>query len=118
MTPVGCGREVLMVSAEFSGTMNTLVHDAPLPADRAVQVALTIDAERGTMTMYVDGQPLAQGALPFALADIVDRNNWLGRSQWVQDGFLGARYDEFRMYSGALSDAEIAALYARGPDAP
>jgi hypothetical protein len=120
MTPESCGRVAFMVSAEFSasGTMRNLFDDAPLPAHTPIQVALTIDAERDAMTMYLDGTPVAQGAASFRLQDIDDRNNWLGRSQWVQDRFMNARYDEFRIYDRALSDAEIAMLYVRGPDEP
>ena len=45
-------------------------------------------------------------------------NNWLGRSQWVQDThFMQGTYDEFRIYDVALSDADLAALEAAGPDA-
>jgi len=61
---------------------------------------------------------VAQGAAAFRLRDIDDRNNWLGRSQWVQDLLMTARYDEFRIYDRALSESEVAALYARGPDQP
>jgi hypothetical protein len=118
MTPESCGRDVFMVSAEFSGAMHNLFDDAPLPRSRSIQVALTIDVERNVMTMFVDGVRVAQGAAAFRLRDIDDRNNWLGRSQWVQDLFMNARYDEFRIYDRALSAGEVAALHARGPDQP
>ena len=118
MTPESCGRDVFMVSAEFSGAMHNLFDDAPLPRERPIQVALTIDVERDAMTMFIDGARVAQGAAAFRLRDIDDRNNWLGRSQWVQDLMMNARYDEFRIYDRALSESEVAALYARGPDRP
>jgi hypothetical protein len=36
----------------------------------------------------------------------------------VQDLFMSARYDEFRIYDRALSEAEVAALFERGADQP
>ena len=34
-------------------------------------------------------------------------NNWLGRSQWDADGYFDGLLDEVRIYSEALSEAEI-----------
>jgi hypothetical protein len=42
-------------------------------------------------------------------------NNWLGRSQWNDNMFSG-RYNEFRIWEGAFSEADVAAAYAAGPD--
>ena len=70
------------------------------------------------MTLYVDGAAEAQAPAEFRLADVDDVNNWLGRSQWVQDVNLAARYDEFRIYDRALSADEIMLLFTRGPDRP
>ena len=44
-------------------------------------------------------------------------NNWLGRSQWSQDPFYNGSINGFRIYDGALSPADVAASFARGPDA-
>ena len=61
---------------------------------------------------------LVTGPASVALSTINDVNNWLGRSQWVQDSYLSGRYEELRIYDGALSDAEVAMLAERGPDHP
>jgi hypothetical protein len=54
--------------------------------------------------------------LPVGLEAIDDVNNWLGRSQWRQDFNLPGAYNEFRIYDSALSSADVAAIYALGPD--
>jgi hypothetical protein len=45
---------------------------------------------------------------PFDLGETTQ--NWLGRSQYTADPVLAGRLDDFRLYHGALSAAEIAAL--------
>ena len=47
---------------------------------------------------------------------MVDDNNWLGRSQWNDPVFVG-KFNEFRIYDVALTEAEIAESNAEGPDA-
>jgi hypothetical protein len=42
-------------------------------------------------------------------------NHYFGKSQWA-DPYLNGQIDEFRIYSVALSSAEIAATYALGPN--
>jgi hypothetical protein len=85
----------------------------------------------GTMRLYLNGDPVnigdpgqfgqTQGGVPagaiapgFDFNTLVDNNNWLGRSQWNDPVFTG-RFNEFRIYDHALSDAEVAASFAAGP---
>ena len=84
----------------------------PLPSGRWVHVAVTL---RGTVgTIYVDGAATgsADGILlaPWQLG--VTPQNWLGRSQYGTDPHFNGRMQDLRIYSGALSAAEIAALQA------
>lgn len=90
-------------------------HEAPLPQDQAVHVALTIDPEIG-VTLYVDGQQATHVPALVNLDDIVDDNAWLGRSQWEVDALLAARLDDFRIYDAALSGEQMSELFALGPD--
>jgi hypothetical protein len=43
-------------------------------------------------------------------------NDWLGRSQFQADPYINASFDEFRIYSGALTPFEVAANFQNGPD--
>jgi hypothetical protein len=80
-------------------------------------VAVTYSPARKVMKMYLDGVPVASGTASIPLSGIIDTNNWLGRSQFSTDPYFSGNYNEFRIYSGLLSDADVAADYAAGPDA-
>ncbi|MCX8109504.1 MAG: LamG domain-containing protein, partial [Verrucomicrobiae bacterium] len=45
---------------------------------------------------------------------VEDINVYLGRSQWTDPLFAG-EFDEFRIYSGSLTEDQVAATYAAGP---
>jgi O-glycosyl hydrolase len=78
------------------------------------QVAVTLNSHTGTL--YVDGVPVGTNSA-MTLNPLIQggtSNNYLGKSQW-NDPCLNGSMDEFRIYSAALSSAEIAATYALGP---
>ena len=90
--------------------------DTPFPQLKVSLIAAVVDASRRQLRLYAAGESLGTGAAP-SLASLSDENDWLGRSQWVQDNFMRGTYDEFRIYDSALSDLELAALESAGPDA-
>lgn len=85
---------------------------APLALGRWVHLAVTRRGRR--VALYVDGAasgvnedaPLA----PFQLG--ATTQSWLGRAQYAADPFFAGRLQDFRLYSGALSAAQVAALAA------
>jgi Concanavalin A-like lectin/glucanases superfamily len=77
-----------------------------------------MDGARATIATYVNGVAMGETMVPWQLSQLDDVNNWLGRSQWMQDRFLQGRIDEFRIYGAALSGTEIASFNTRGPNAP
>ncbi len=87
-----------------------------LPFNVTSFVAVTYSPVRGIAKFYVNGQPASSGVATIPLSAILDTNDWLGRSQYSDDPYFGGRYDEFRIYRGLLSDADVAADYAAGPD--
>jgi hypothetical protein len=78
-------------------------------------VAVTIDADKDTITLYLDGSVVAQNAqVTLSPSDLgVTTNNWLGRSQYIADAGYTGLLDEFRIYRRALSEAEVAWLAGR-----
>jgi hypothetical protein len=80
-------------------------------------VAVVVDASAQTIALYQDGALVDECPLTRPLSTIDDVNNWLGRSNFTADAELGANYDEFRIYSAALSVKEIADSFKAGPDA-
>ena len=75
-------------------------------------VAVTIDAGDDTITLYLDAAAVAQNTqATVSPSDLgVTTNNWLGRSQYAVDAFYRGLVDDFRIYSRALTQAEIAYL--------
>lgn len=118
LTATNCIDETYFASVELGAQRHDVFTGDPFPSDRLAQAALSFDATSETLSIYVDGARVGRAAASFELSEIDDVNAWLGRSQWVQDLNLRARYDELRIYDRALSDAELAAIHARGPDMP
>jgi hypothetical protein len=86
----------------------------PLPLGVWKHVAVVLGAAGGTL--YVDGQSVAASAeitlRPTDIAPIT--NEWLGKSQFSYDPLFDGELDQVRIYSRALSAAEVAAA-ASGP---
>lgn len=94
----------------------TLSGTAAFPA--GVETHLTVVYHYGgfAQKLYINGQLAATGPMHIPLGSIQDVNNWLGRSQFGTDPNFNGRYDEFRIYDGVLTDAQIALNDAAGPD--
>ncbi|HOK96619.1 MAG TPA: family 43 glycosylhydrolase, partial [Anaerohalosphaeraceae bacterium] len=85
---------------------------AALPSGVWTHVAVTLGG--GTGILYVNGVEVGRNsAMTLTPASLgATTQNYIGRSQYSADPYLNGRVDEFRIYSNALSAAEIAALYA------
>ena len=85
---------------------------AALPTAQWVHVAVTLAGQ--TATLYVNGTAVGSNTAeyfpPWQLGGTTQ--NWIGRSQYSADPYFNGRIDEFRIYRGALSAADIAALIA------
>jgi hypothetical protein len=59
----------------------------------------------------------AQGSLQTSnvLSTLQDTNAWIGRSQWP-DNTASARFNEFRLWKGAMTQADLEKLHDMGPD--
>jgi hypothetical protein len=83
---------------------------AALPTGTWTHVAVTLGAGAGVL--YVNKAEVARTTgmtlTPAALGSTTQ--NWIGRSQYGSDPYLDGAVDDFRVYSRALSAAEIAAL--------
>ncbi|XYI02368.1 LamG-like jellyroll fold domain-containing protein [Sorangium sp. So ce1128] len=83
-----------------------------LPTGQWVHVAVTLSRSVGTL--YVDGVEVGKNdamvLTPYQLGSSAMPRNWIGRSQYASDPYLKGMVDDFRIYNGALTAAEIAAL--------
>jgi Concanavalin A-like lectin/glucanases superfamily len=105
-------------------TLSDNVHETPrlnwtnhLPTNVLSHVAVTYSPVRGVMKMYLNGVPIASGPATVPLSGLIDTNCWLGKSLFSSDPYFNGRFNEFRIYSGFLSDLDVAADYVAGPDA-
>jgi uncharacterized repeat protein (TIGR03806 family) len=104
----------------------SIVGDTDLPTVAGTQYhyvlvfddqAGTFGAAGGQLRWYRDGAFVSSVDLGFHLAALNDVNNWLGRSQWSGDSNANVALSEVRIYDEALSEQQILASYAAGPDA-
>ncbi|MBN1844129.1 MAG: lamin tail domain-containing protein, partial [Sedimentisphaerales bacterium] len=113
----GASGNRLRFGYRYGPTANERVldHTETMPLDQPKHVAVTWDGSAGVVILYVDGQPIQPGAIHFDLSEMLDNNNWLGRSQWPDPLFVGS-YNEFRIYDHAMNAEEVLASYLAGPD--
>lgn len=99
-----------------TGEESRLSGDGQFPAQQRAHVAVVLDGRARRWTLYLNGKPAGSSAWEQPLASLRDDNAWLGRSQHVRDPLFGGSFDEFRIYDVALSAADVANSYARGPE--
>ncbi len=72
----------------------------------------------GYLALYTNGVLAGiNHAITIPMSAVNDAYSFIGRSLFSSDSFFDFSLDEFRIYDGALSPAEIAATQALGPDA-
>jgi hypothetical protein len=105
------------ITTSGNGAEQQLTAPGNLPLNTWSHVAVTLSGTTGTL--YINGQPVATNTSmtlnPAALG--ATSQNWIGRSQFGGDPFLGATVDDFNIYSRALSAAEVATLASGQPGA-
>ena len=97
-----------------SGAEQRIDAPAALPTGSWTHVAVTHTGNLGVL--YVGGAEVARNSAltvrPSALGSTTQ--NWIGRSQYANDPYLAAAVDGFRVYSRALSAAEVSQLNSTG----
>ncbi len=79
-------------------------------------IAVTIDADDTTASIYLDGVVIGVNtAVTLTPSDIgTTTQNWLGRSQYSADGYYNGLLDDFLIYNYALSHGEILSIASTG----
>lgn len=107
--------------ANFPGGGVTTVanHPGAMPVGEQEHIVITYSYTGNTARIYTNGTLVATapGVVPKPLSAMNNRdvNNWLGRSQFA-DPYWSGKYNEFRIYQGAMTPEQVAASFAAGPD--
>jgi len=87
-----------------------------LGQDTEQHLVVVWNDDTSTVQLFVNGVLMAEdGSKHVTLAELIDDNNWLGRSQWPDPLFSGA-YNEFRIYDYALTPSEVLGNFESGPE--
>jgi hypothetical protein len=122
VTPGGDDPTVLFAAFKRANQSNTAETRAlspqPLASGAIVQIAVVLDDANNQMSVYRNGALDASIAWTDSLSLLTDVNNWLGRSQYMEDPNFSGTIHEFRIYDAALSQAAIRASFMGGTDPP
>ena len=87
---------------------------ASLPSNVWTHVAVTISGSTGKL--FVNGAPVATNtSMTFNPGDLGTKYNYLGKSRVAADPLFNGRFDDFRFFSSALTDAQVAAIHSTPP---
>ncbi|MCF7974384.1 MAG: LamG domain-containing protein [Phycisphaerae bacterium] len=113
MLTVNDGNGEPRFSITDSGSTNDDDVDAPDPLSADWHhMAVTIDSASTTITLYIDGEAVAQNtSAQYTPSDLGETTqNWLGKSQYTYNPNFNGILDDVRLYSRALSAEEISDL--------
>ena len=88
----------------------TLQANTQLPLNQWTHLAATLKGTTGTI--YINGIPVGTGTLNLP-PNVVRTNNYIGRSNYSQDGYANALFDDIRIWNVARTQSQIQAFMHR-----
>jgi hypothetical protein len=83
-----------------------------------LHVTAVFDPPAGLESFYTNGVLASQiTTVTVPMAFVQSVSNYLGRSLYTADSYIDVYFNEFRIYNGALTPAEVAASQILGPSA-
>ncbi|MEY4916918.1 MAG: hypothetical protein RL616_831, partial [Verrucomicrobiota bacterium] len=107
LTPLTGDTGKMRCDIRVNNVTQTVTAPAPLPTNVWVQVALTLDGQKGIL--YSNGVPVVTNNITLSPLETLAQTNHLGRSKFVADPYFNGQIANFRVYGRALSATEIAA---------
>ena len=114
------------VGSKVKGAESKFDYQEPYEIGRDYHIAATFEKQADGVTLVkwqrrdaATGELLASGSLTMkgGIGSFVDPVLYLGHSQYTADKDALAAYDEVRLWRGVLTDEQLAASAAAGPDA-
>src|SRR5690606_11626833 len=115
LSPQGGNGKVRFAITNSGGTgEESIVGGAPLPTGQWVHVAVTMSGRVGTL--YVNGMVAGQNAdMSFTPNRLISFGyGYIGKSGFANDPYLNGKVDDFRIYRGALTTADVQTLASTG----
>ncbi|MBI5387134.1 MAG: cadherin-like domain-containing protein [Verrucomicrobia bacterium] len=109
-------RVTMSTNSNASGAERFMEPTFTLAQNAETHVVVTYNSVGRAMSLYVNGVLVAGAVSELPIRGLNDFNNWLGRAQYG-DPFFNGQYNEFRIYSDVLTERQIVASYAAGPNA-
>lgn len=106
------------LDVKLTNTFNTIqaLGSTPLQLGTLSHIVGVIDGATQSVRLYVDGAFESETPVAGDLTMITAQNFWLGQSQFLGNPAFFGTITEFRVYGSALTDGEVAANFAAGPD--
>ena len=113
----------LQLKCETCG--ETQIQTAGLAVGVLVQLVAVVNDDANLFSLYRNGELVASPAFSGSIATITncsarpapcDWNNWIGRSQHIEDPSFQGKILDFRIYSAALDAPLIRDSFSAGPD--
>ena len=73
---------------------------------------ITLVGEDNTLTLYLDGEEIAETEHPYSMADIIPEGDvlgYIGKSLWEPDALLTANVGDMKFYDEALNPEQVSA---------
>ncbi|HEX2732816.1 MAG TPA: LamG domain-containing protein [Polyangiaceae bacterium] len=121
LTPAtGLDQPKLAALASADGAANELAIGTDLEVRDGVlhRASLAFDASEQQLRLYLDGELLGARGLTFELSQVDDRDNWIGRSHYDADPYLGGTIRRAVVYDVALTDCQEQRAWGLGVTTP
>lgn len=115
LTPSASDHHVHGTCRTASTNGEVIASSSSVPMGQELQIVLVVDDTHDMISLYWQGAFKTAVAFTGHLSEIHDFNDWLGRSEFGDSSFAGT-FDEFRIYSTALTSEQIKASSDAGPN--